>query len=161
MQTSLSSSRILAVAILVVCAFMPLVLHAQTATSSALSAAIRAELLSDPRSASLSEAQLSAMVDLLSQEAQKQGLTAQDIQWHPNPPATGYAAPGAVADSGPVCDGSLTCLMDEAFGFVGPDTTISFLLGMSSMGLIWILAEMIHRHKYPHITVPPVSTSGM
>jgi hypothetical protein len=51
--------------------------------------------------------------------------------------------------------------MDEAFGFIGPDTTIPFALGMASMGLIWIIAEMMHRRKYPHLFAPPASSSGM
>jgi hypothetical protein len=51
--------------------------------------------------------------------------------------------------------------MTEAFGFVGPDTTIPFCLGAASMGLIWIIAEMLHRHKYPHIKAPFAQTSGM
>ena len=149
------------IALVVLAALMPLVIHAQTSTSSELSSTIRAQLLSDPRSATLSEAQLSAMVDLLSQEAQKQGLSAQDIEWHPNPSTLGGEGTDQASSPAPVCDGSFTCLMDEAFGFVGPDTTIPFFLGMSSMGLIWILAEMLHRHKYPHITVASTPTSGM
>lgn len=162
MQISLPSLRLLVLtSLFALCALLPLTLHAQTSTSSELSATIRAQLLSDPRSASLSEAQLSAMVDLLSQEAQKQGLTAQAIEWHPNPTTLGANSTNS-GSTGDICNGSYTCLVDEAFGLVGPDTTIPFFLGMASMGLIWILAEMLHRHKYPHVSVPPAApTSGM
>ncbi len=162
MQTHLISARAVGLIVLVsLFALLPLTIHAQATSSSELSATIRAQLLSDPRSATLSQAQLDAMVDLLSEEAQKQGLSAQDIMWHPNPPAGGWA--NTTNPSGEMsCDGSFTCIVDEAFGFVCPDTSIPFFLGMSSMGLIWILAEMLHRHKYPHVVVPPQQTpSGM
>lgn len=158
MNTQVVSVRALGIAVVIgLLACMPMVLHAQTTTSNELSATIRAQLLSDPRTSTLSEAQLNAMVDLLSQEAQKQGLTAKDVVWRPNPPAIGDGTTSATPSSLFSCDGSFTCLVDEAFGFVGPDTSIPFLLGMSSMGLIWILAEMLHRHRYPHIVVPPAA----
>jgi hypothetical protein len=50
--------------------------------------------------------------------------------------------------------------MSEAFGFVGVDTTIPFTLGAASMGLVWILAEMIHRRRHPVIApahTPPTA----
>jgi hypothetical protein len=125
---------------------VPFMSRAETAPPADLRAIIRAELLSDPRTASLSQAQLDAMVSLLSQEAQKQGLNAQDITWHPQSSASGAAQ--AAPES---CAGSFTCMMDQAFGFIGPDPTIPFFLGMASMGLIWVLAEMIHRKRYPHL----------
>lgn len=135
---------------------LPLVSHAQT---SDLQATIRAELLSDPRTSSMTSAQLDAMVNVLSQQAQKQGITATDITWRPQPPVP----EGTQTASKASCDGNFTCIFDEAFGFVGPDSGIAFLLGMASMGLVWILAEMIHRRKYPHVFAPPMppASSGM
>ena len=160
MQAHVISARTILLIVLVsLFALLPLTIHAQATSSSELSATIRAQLLSDPRSATLSQAQLDAMVDILSEEAQKQGLSAEDIMWHPNPPAGGWANTTDTS-AGMSCDGSFTCIIDEAFGFVGPDTTIPFFLGMSSMGLIWILAEMLHRHRYPHIVPPPQQTSS-
>ncbi len=137
--------------------FTPHIARAQAAAPGSLPAVIRAELLSDPRTASLSQAQLDAMVSLLTKQAQKQGLTAADITWHPQPPVYSSAPAAPVAS----CSGDFTCMMDEAFGLVGPDTTIPFSLGAASMGLVWILAEMIHRRKYPHVSTPPVAPSGM
>ena len=70
-----------AVFILVLLALLivPVVLHAQA--SDDLRATIRAQLLSDPRTAGLSEEKLDSMVNLLAEEAQKQGVTASDITW--------------------------------------------------------------------------------
>lgn len=137
--------------VLALLALTPLVSRAQTAPPSGdLRATIRAELLSDPRTSGLSAVQLNAMVDLLSQQAQKQGMSAHDITWRPQNNETfgsGGGTPGTSND----CNGipSIACILDEAFGFLGPDATIPFSLGMASMGLIWILAEMIHRHRHP------------
>jgi hypothetical protein len=136
---------------------LPHVAGAQSALSGDLSATIRAELLSDPRTASLSQAQLDAMVSLLAQKAEMQGITAADITWRPQSPVSS----GAGAAPTESCAGNFTCIMDEAFGFIGPDTTIPFFLGMASMGLIWVLAEMMHRKKYPHLVAPPAPVAGM
>ena len=136
---------------------LPHLVRAQTAPPSDLRATIRAELLSDPRTSSLTSAQLNAMVDLLSQQAQKQGLSASDIEWHPTPPAPSDTTVVPAA----TCNGSFTCEIDQAFGFVGSDTTIPFVLGAASMGLIWSIAEILHRRKYPHLFAPPAATPGM
>ncbi len=117
------------------------------AAESDLRATIRAELLSDPRTSSLSEAQIDALVNLLADEAEKQGITSEDIQWRPQSTerfvATGSAAPQAE------CAEGLLCTMTEAFGFIGADTTIPFTLGAASMALVWLLAEMLHRRRHP------------
>ncbi len=135
------------VAVLAVVFLLPSAAYGQE-SSSDLRATIRAELLSDPRTSSLSESQVDVLVGLLSEEAEKQGITSQDIQWRPQSTerfvATGSAAPQAVA-----CAGGFLCLASEAFGFIGTDATIPFTLGAASMGLVWILAEMIHRRRRP------------
>ncbi|OGG56719.1 hypothetical protein A3D71_00390 [Candidatus Kaiserbacteria bacterium RIFCSPHIGHO2_02_FULL_55_20] len=134
--------------------FVPLFVHAQNSQSE-LQATIRGAILSDPRTASLSQAQIDSIVSVLSQEAQKQGITSKDIQWRPQdisqlaPGGSGVAAESE-------CAGGFLCTMSEAFGFVGADTTIPFTLGAASMGLVWILAEMIHRRRHP--VVAPVRT---
>ncbi|MDB5187841.1 MAG: hypothetical protein JWO50_361 [Candidatus Kaiserbacteria bacterium] len=57
---------------------------AETATTSVqLREAIRSEIMQDPRSASLTPAQLDALVDTLTTKASSQGVTAQQISWHP------------------------------------------------------------------------------
>lgn len=154
---TLNLRNVLLLATLAVALLIPTTIYGQEASAD-LRATIRAELLSDPRTSSLSQAQIDVLVDLLSEEAEKQGITSEDIQWRPESTerfvAIESAAPEAVE-----CAGGFLCIMTEAFGFVGADTTIPFTLGAASMGLVWILAEMIHRRRHPiqvaSSTTPP------
>jgi hypothetical protein len=153
MSSSARTAHFLAFVITLLLAATPLIARAQTAGApdAALRATIRAELLSDPRTSSLSKAQLDAMVNILTQEAQKQGITSHDITWHPQT-STDFGASGGAAPAN-TCDGTpaFSCIFDQALGFLGPDTTIPFALGAASMGLVWVLAEMIHRRKHPAV----------
>ncbi len=124
----------------------PHVAHAQQ-NASDLRATIQAELLSDPRTAVLTQVQLGAIVDILTKEASKQGITAQDIQWRPQTPES-FAVGNGVEGTADTCKTwAFLCVFNEAFGFTGPDATIPFILGAASMGLIWIFAEMLHRRR--------------
>ena len=133
---------------------VPFFVSAQNASSD-LRATIRAELLSDPRTSSLSEAQIDALVGLLADEAEKQGITSQDIQWRPESSERFVATESAAPQEAAECGGGFLCTMSEAFGFVGADATIPFTLGAASMGLVWILAEMIHRRRHPYVSATP------
>jgi len=137
---------------------VPFFVSAQNASSD-LRATIRAELLSDPRTSSLSEAQIDALVGLLADEAEKQGITSQDIQWRPESSERFVATESAAPQEAAECGGGFLCTMSEAFGFVGADTTIPFTLGAASMALVWLLAEMMHRRRHPYVSVAP--SSGM
>lgn len=156
---TLNVRGVLLLAALAIAFLIPMAVYAQGASSD-LRATIRAELLSDPRTSSLSQAQIDTLVDLLADEATKQGITSQDIQWRPQSTerfvAIESAAPDAVE-----CAGGFLCIMSEAFGFVGADTTIPFTLGAASMGLVWILAEMIHRRRHPLQAPQPASTPSL
>ena len=160
MSQSLNGTRALSivVAIILACVAAPLVASAQESQDE-LRATIRAEILSDPRTAGLSEAEIDAVVDLLTQEAQKQGTTSQASQGQPE--STERFVAGETAAPAPECAGGFLCAMSEAFGFVGADTTIPFTLGAASMGLIWILAEMIHRRRHPHVAPAPAPISSL
>ena len=129
---------------------LPYAAHAQESTDD-LRSAIQSELASDPRTSGFSQTQLDAIVDVLVEEALKNSLTPGDITWRPqdadsfvvlNSPSDGAMTTSSVCDSA-----GLPCLFNEAFGLVGPDTTIPFVLGASSMGLIWIFAEMLHKRR--------------
>ncbi len=123
----------------------PHIVRAQTTSPGNLSSTIRAQLLSDPRTSALSQQQLDSMVQMLVQAAQERGLTSADLTWRPQQlsPAASQTATAATC-------ATLSCIADEAYGFIGPDVGIAYLLGIASMGLIWIIAETLHRHKYPH-----------
>lgn len=128
------------------CMTLPLLVHGDA--ESNLRASIRAQLLSDPRTAALSASDLDTMVAILAQEANARGITAQDLEWHPEVRGSQSQGGAPISDT---CAGTpkILCAFDEAFGFVGPNTLIAYILGVSSMGLIWVLAEMIHRRKFP------------
>jgi len=147
------------VALLLVCTAVPYFARAQENTSD-LRTTIRAELLSDPRTSSLSQVQVDTLVDLLAGEAEKQGITSQDIQWRPQSTER-FVAIESAAPQAPECTGGFLCTMTEAFGFIGADTTIPFTLGAASMALVWLLAEMIHRRRHPVTATASTPVSGL
>lgn len=115
---------------------VPLALSAQTGAE--LQATIRAAILSDPRTAAMSEAEIDAMVVALSQEAAAQGVTSQDITWRPQE----EAGAGNQASS---C--GMLCMLTNAFGFDGSDVTIPIGLGVSSALLLFLIGSLLH-HQY-------------
>ena len=89
-------------AALIALALLPSFALAQTTGSQAdLQAQIRTAITTDPRSASMSQAQLDALVNALAGKASQQGMTAQDIVWRPyDPSAVTTQAPAGTANSG-------------------------------------------------------------
>lgn len=157
------NSAFLLTILLIVAAALPFAVQAQE-SSADVRAAIRSELANDPRTSGFSEAQIDAMVDILLAEAQKDGLTASDITWQPAEAETfdtqDASSSGGVATS---CDAyGILCAFSDAFGFVGvgPHTITPFILGASSMALIWIIAEMLHRHRM-RMPVPASTPASM
>jgi len=122
--------------------FAPLLARAQ-APQSDLRATIRAELLADPRTAGLSQAELNAMVELLVGEAQKKGVTAGDIIWRPA--EENFSSPVQKASE---CGTSWLCHASEAFGFAGSDPSIALWLGFAAMALITVVGLMLHHHRH-------------
>ncbi len=125
----ITSIKFAAVVALVV---LPFTVGAQ---SVGLTEAIRAEILKDPRSASIPTAQVDAMVASLAQAAAQQGVTESDITWRP-----------AVADTGTSGECGFFCSINEIFGFGGNDYTIPLGLGITSALLILFISMMLHRH---------------
>lgn len=122
----------------------PLAITAQSADAG-LQTAIRQALLTDPRTAALSAAQIDAMVLILAGEAQKRGLSARDIEWHPQ--TYGASAEGdASAQSCGSIPGFL-CALNTAFGFEGSDPTIAMGLGITSALLILIIGLMLEMKR--------------
>ncbi len=111
---------------------------AQT-SDEALSQTIRAAILSDPRSQTMTEAEVDAMVIALSRQAESVGMTSDDILWRPTD-AVGAA-------DGAACEGFL-CALNHAFGFDGSDYTIPVWLGASALMLIFLIAGIL---EYRHI----------
>lgn len=142
------------VLVVVVSLAIPYLGSAQESVSD-LRSTIRGALLSDPRTASLSSEQLDTMVDILAQEAVAQGMTSKDIQWRPER-TDRFVASESVEPAASPCGGSYLCTMTEAWGFFDPSMIIPFALGASAMGLVWSIAEIIHRRKYPARVSQPV-----
>ncbi len=124
---------------------LPLMVSAQTA---GLSEAIRAEILKDPRSASIPSAQVDAMVASLAQAAAQQGVTESDITWRPVE---------AGEESAPARCGFF-CSVNAIFGFTGNDYTIPIGLALTSAILILFISLMLHRHHKHGIHPPTVES---
>jgi hypothetical protein len=119
---------------------LPLLVHAQSAD---LDTTIRAALSSDPRTATMSQAQIDAMVAALSQRAQQQGLTPGDITWRPLP--TSSTAPTSVCAGFP----AYLCTINTAFGFQGPDYFIPIWLAACALLFLLINALQAHHRRLP------------
>src|SRR3989344_6096780 len=107
MTISMRVSRTAVAISLALLLLAPLTLTAQTGE---LEDTIRAAILSDPRTAAMSEAEIDAMVAALAQEAATQGVTSQDIAWRPQ-------EEGAPTSGETQC--GIMCALTNAFGFDG------------------------------------------
>ena len=119
---------------------------AQASADTELQATIRAMLLSDPRTSSMAAAQIDAMVIALSGQAQKEGITSEDIQWRPEGSAVSAAGSQAVPVGSCGSMPAILCSLNVAFGFAGDALLIPILLGLTSGLLILILGVMLERH---------------
>ncbi|MEK9153937.1 MAG: hypothetical protein AAB798_00530 [Patescibacteria group bacterium] len=141
-----------AIAFLILALMTPIVIHAQT--DDDLSATVRAAILSDPRTAELSEAEIESMVTSLAEGAAVQGITSEDITWRPQE---------EVAKSGAVC-GNLPvffCALNQAFGFDGSDLVIPIGLVVSSALLLFLIGSiLLHQHGH-HPIAGRISTPSL
>ena len=139
--------------------FLALAQTESTQSDAQLRATIRAQLLSDPRTAGLSQAELDAMVDLLAKGAEEQNVSSKDLEWHPQPVQASQNGAAAAPDE---CAGipSFLCSLSKAFGFVGAAIGIAIALGLAAMVLIWLIAHFMH-HGHPTLIPksPQFSTS--
>ena len=113
-------------------------------SDSDIRAVIRSSILNDPRTSTLSTAQIDSMVEALAAEANSSGLTAEAITWRPEREASPSASLGEVAEE-EVCDSwPPLCTFNTAFGFDDPNSPAPILFGVTSIGMVWILAEVLH-----------------
>jgi hypothetical protein len=152
MHTHLATKKVRLIIGVVIAAFliMPLLIHAQTTSQSALDATIRAAIMQDPRSASLTSTQIDAMVTALSAKAQTQGLTAQNIAYRPG--TAGIVVPAGVTANTPMvsdpCALSPACAVGNFLG--------SGLANNATYVALWILSLLLmfivwHMRKNPHL----------
>lgn len=121
---------------------LPLFVQAQSAD---LQTTIRQALLSDPRTASLSAVQIDAMVQILVEEAERRGISSQDINWRPQQYDTFAEGDGVASSCGNIP--SFLCSLNQAFGFDGSDPTIAIGLGITSALLIVIIGLMLEMKR--------------
>lgn len=121
---------------------VPLVSHAQPSAGD-VSAVIRSSLLQDPRTANLSQPELDAMVAILVAESEQKGLTAEQIQWRPGSDVSNSASELYVEDD-TCASWPPLCTFNAAFGFDDPNSLVPAIFGVTSIGMVWILAEVLH-----------------
>jgi hypothetical protein len=131
----------------------PYMAHAQTAAQDNLRATIRAEITADPRSQSLSQAQINSMVDALAVQAQKQGVTADQLTYRATVPTAQTSAPAPSQ-----CTGGFLCSVGAAFGFLGGDATIPVALFIVCVLFILIFSIM-REMGHPHAQLPKRPTN--
>ena len=117
---------------------------AQAQSNDELRTTIRTALTADPRSASLSEAEMDAMVSALAVEAQMQGVTASDIAWRPESSGSDRGWWNMSACGNP---SGFLCAISTAFGFAGPDPVIAIALGVLAAILLFVVGSLIEIHR--------------
>ncbi len=122
---------------------LPFLVHAQG--EDELHATIRAAIMSDPRSSSMSEAEVNALVDELAAGAEKEGVTANDISWRPQSPDSFNAANYGTSPCG------FFCKVNEAFGITGSAPLIAVTLGIVAAILLFVIGMLLH-HRGHHVT---------
>ena len=104
------------------------------AQSSELRETIRAEILKDPRAASIPESQLASMIDALAREAEAQGITWCYISWT------------LASENRASARCWFLCNVNAAFGFDGGTYIMPALLLLASA--IGVFAFYIRRHHH-------------
>ena len=129
------------------CLFMcaPIAL-AQSAPQDEMHATIWAALLSDPRTANIPPAQMQALVNALADQAQVQGISAQEIKWRPAVGETFGSNELPVEESCSAAFSAL-CPFSAAFGFVGTDPTTPAVLFVTAGLLLLLIRRIIKHHR--------------
>ena len=118
--------------------------YAQTTSEAQLHSVISAEIQADPRSQTMSQAQISALVDSLTAQAEAQGITAAQLTYRPSVFNPQTAAPTTFIE----CS-SFSCALGNAFGLDGSIPIIPIVLFVAAALFILIFSimrEMGHPH---------------
>jgi hypothetical protein len=137
---------------------VPQISRAQTASQDNLRSTIQAAITADPRSSEMTEAQVSALVNALTVQANKQNVTATDIVWRPV-----ALGPEELIPVAPACWGfpGFFCTLDEAFGFSGEDQAIPLSFFVVSAAFIFVFG-MMREHGHPEVAfASPNSGAGV
>lgn len=136
------------------CGVTPVLVHAQAASSTEeqtqMTEAIRSAIAADPRSGSLTPAELNSMVAALTASAQAQGLRARDIVV-PRSDTT-VSGVSSASDQTSVCSQgtpSFLCSLETAFGFDGSNLLPLWLGGTAAL-LILIIGTLLEIRHLAH-----------
>lgn len=117
---------------------LPVIANAQTNEQNQLRATIYSKITADPRSQTMTQAQIYAMVNALAAQAQKQGVTDNDLT------QAFEAQPGTA-----ISCSTFMCKMSHAFGLDGsiPLIPLAFLaLGALFIAIYAVMRDMGHPH---------------
>jgi hypothetical protein len=117
--------------------------HAQTASINQLRATITAEVMADPRSKDMTQAQIYAVVNALTIQAENQGLTSSQLTYRPEAPAQPSTTTSLFSCT------NISCAFATAFGLDGsvPIIPIALFVVAALFILIYgIMREMGHPH---------------
>jgi hypothetical protein len=152
----MTRSDLLAAMIGLACAVafaFPIFAHAQSAAQNQLRATIYSQIMADPRSQTMSQAQIYSLVNALTLQAESQGLTAAAITYRPQVPGSGTPTSGSTFGT---CT-DISCSLSYAFGLDGsiPIIPIALFVAAALFILIFgIMREMGH----PHAQLPNRTT---
>lgn len=118
---------------------LPMLAYAQSSEAE-LRAGIRAEILKDPRTASMSEAEIQAMVEVLAAGAEVEGIESSSFV------AQSRSFAPTAAEEEPSCGGMpvFLCHINQTFGFDGSNALMPIALLATSGLLAFLLYELKH-----------------
>ncbi|QQG38149.1 MAG: hypothetical protein HYS26_01170 [Candidatus Kaiserbacteria bacterium] len=119
---------------------LPLFAHAQS--DEELRSTIRAAIVADPRSASMSEAEIDVMVEALATQAKATGVTARDVE------SAARASQNTQRRSPYASEcTSFICKVNEAFGITGNASVIAVAMGVTAAVLLFVIGMLIEHHR--------------
>lgn len=127
--------------------FFSFTISAFAQSDAELQATIREAILSDPRAAEMSEADIDVMVAGLAEEAAAQNLSVSDITWRPQEvPVTDAASQDEEA-----CPyARALCALNDAFGFSEFPFLMPLLFAITSAILLFVIGSILLHHHGHH-----------
>lgn len=122
---------------------LPFVAIAQT--NAELEATIRSAILSDPRTADMTEAEIDAIVAALAEEAGAEGVTSYDILWQPQQETLATVEPVQTCSLP-----QIFCTLNQALGLDGSDIAIPIGLGVTAALLLFVIGSILHHRHGQH-----------
>lgn len=118
----------------------PALANAQTVAQDQLRATIQQEIMADPRSKTMTQAQINGLVDQLTIQAEKQGITPTQLTYRPTAPT-----PSSTLTP---CD-NFSCSLSESFGLDDSFPLIPIALFVTA-ALFILIYGIMHEMGHPH-----------